>query len=189
MRKPPAILRAEKACPSADATADGHFAYKISEFDRKPSSVVCGHLSRRIVADALKRYSRHAPGGRPIWRMPNLAPDGVCTARRVAAAPVSSCLPFPSLQLALRSVSVALSLESPPPDVIRRPALRCSDFPHGLRRAAAKSTRTFIIPQKRAQSQLFATRLGKLFFLQTLVFCRKMLYNISVKILEGSVFL
>ena len=62
--------------------------------------------------------------------MPNLASDGVYTAHSVTGAPVSSYLPFPSLQIALRSVSVALSLESPPPDVIRRPALRCSDFPH-----------------------------------------------------------
>ena len=29
-----------------------------------------------------------------------------------------------------RSISVALSLKSPSPDVIRRPALRCPDFPH-----------------------------------------------------------
>ena len=96
-----------------------------------------GHLSGRIVADAFKRYSRLMPGEQPIRQKPNLASDGVYTARRVAAAPVSSYLPFPSLQISLRSVSVALSLESPPPDVIRRPALRCSDFPHD-RQAATR---------------------------------------------------
>ena len=107
----------------------------------KPGSVVYGHLSGRIVADALKRYSQPVPDEQSIWHRPNLAPDGVYTARSVTGAPVSSYLPFPSLQIALRSVSVALSLESPPPDVIRRPALRCPDFPHGLRRAAVQPTR------------------------------------------------
>ena len=64
--------------------------------------------------------------------MPNLAPNGVCTARRITAPSVSSYLPFPSLQITLRSVSVALSLKSPSPDVIRRSALWCSDFTHGV---------------------------------------------------------
>ncbi len=72
--------------------------YKLPSLICKPGSVVCGHLSRRIVADALKRCSRRTPGEQPWRHAPNLAPDGVCTARRVTAAPVSSYLPFPSLQ-------------------------------------------------------------------------------------------
>ena len=97
----------------------------------KPGSVWYGHLSRHVVTDAFKRYSR-SPSSEPlIRRQSNLAPNGVYTARFVTETSVSSYLPFPSLQIALRSVSVALSLESPPPDVIRRPALWCPDFPHG----------------------------------------------------------
>ena len=34
----------------------------------------------------------------------------------------------------LRFISVALSLKSPSPDVIRHPVLCCSDFPHCLKR-------------------------------------------------------
>ncbi len=120
------------------------FSFCVPSLICKPSSVVYGHLSGRAVTGAFKRYSRQPSGEQPVRRLPNLAPDGVYTAHRVTAAPVSSYLPFPSLQIALRSVSVALSLESPPPDVIRRPALRCSDFPHGAkRRATVKSTRNF----------------------------------------------
>ena len=102
----------------------------------------------------------------PMRHPPNLAPNGVCTARRVTAVPVSSYLPFPSLQISLRSVSVALSLESPPPDVIRRSALRCSDFPHG-----ASATRPynrlgsfFIISRIPARCQVYE-RLGLKVFL------------------------
>ena len=39
------------------------------------------------------------------------------------------------------SFSMALSLGSPPPDVIRHPALRSSDFPHALRPAIIFPTR------------------------------------------------
>ena len=41
-------------------------------------------------------------------------------------------LPYPSTltRKIWRYISVALSLESPPPDVIRHPALRSPDFPH-----------------------------------------------------------
>ena len=67
----------------------------------------------------------------PIWQTPNLAAGGVYMAYRVTAVSVSSYLAFPSLQSkALRFISVALSLKSPSPDVIRHPVLCCSDFPH-----------------------------------------------------------
>ena len=71
----------------------------------------------------------------PIWRIPNLAAGGVYMAYRVTTVSVSSYLAFPSLQgIALRFISVALSLKSPSPDVIRHPVLCCSDFPHGVSR-------------------------------------------------------
>ena len=50
----------------------------------------------------------------------------------VAGARVSSYLAFPSLPVTGRFLSVALSLESPPPGVTRHSALWCSDFPHPL---------------------------------------------------------
>jgi len=50
----------------------------------------------------------------------------------VAGARVSSYLAFPSLPVSGRFISVALSLESPPPGVTRHSALWCSDFPHPL---------------------------------------------------------
>ena len=66
-----------------------------------------------------------------LWQTPNLAAGGVYMAYRVTAVSVSSYLAFPSLQSkALRFISVALSLKSPSPDVIRHPVLCCSDFPH-----------------------------------------------------------
>ncbi len=40
--------------------------------------------------------------------------------------------PFHPYRSIRRYISVALALESPPPDVIWHPALRCSDFPHAL---------------------------------------------------------
>ncbi len=70
----------------------------------------------------------------PVRRTPNLAAGGVYMARRVTAAPVSSYLAFPPLrkrESLPRYISVALSLKSPSPDVIRRPVLCCPDFPHG----------------------------------------------------------
>ncbi len=49
----------------------------------------------------------------------------------VAKRAVSSYLTFPSLpSKTWRFISVALSLESPPPDVIWHPTLWSSDFPH-----------------------------------------------------------
>ena len=71
---------------------------KIPSLACKPSSVVYGHLSGNAVAGELKRCSQLPPGEQPVRRQPNLAPDGVYTARGVSAAPVSSYLPFPSLQ-------------------------------------------------------------------------------------------
>ncbi len=48
----------------------------------------------------------------------------------------------------LRFISVALSLKSPSPDVIRHPVLCCSDFPHGQKtpRPYNRLKSFFIIP-------------------------------------------
>ena len=153
------------------------------EIVSKPSSVEYGHLSSRTVAGTFQRYSRPPPGEQPLRQRPNLAPDGVYTARRVAAAPVSSYLPFPSLQNTLRSVSVALSLKSPSPDVIRRPALWCSDFPHGITprdRIANSGTYYYIRSGRRCQPN------GETFFrrnfCKTLVILCKSIYNSKRKI-------
>ena len=60
-----------------------------------------------------------------------LASDGVYMAFSVTRETVVSYTAFPPLPgKTWRYLSVALSLESPPPDVIRHPALRSPDFPH-----------------------------------------------------------
>ena len=60
-----------------------------------------------------------------------LASDGVYMAFSVTRETVVSYTAFPPLPgKTWRYLSVALSLESPPPDVIRPPALRSPDFPH-----------------------------------------------------------
>ena len=63
-----------------------------------------------------------------------LASDGVYMAFSVTRETVVSYTAFPPLpeesKFPRRYLSVALSLESPPPDVIRHPALRSPDFPH-----------------------------------------------------------
>ena len=59
-----------------------------------------------------------------------LASDGVYMAFSVTRETVVSYTAFPPLpEKTWRYLSVALSLESPPPDVIRHPALRSPDFP------------------------------------------------------------
>lgn len=102
---------------------------------RKPSSVV-GRSSiyspRRREALAISLEARRAAvsllvGSCIGWGLQR---------NRVATARVSSYLAFPALpgQKPGRYISVALSLESPPPAVSWHPALRCSDFPHGIPR-------------------------------------------------------
>ncbi len=107
-----------------------------SERACKPGSVERGHLSTPAVTDRLKRYSRTFSGGQPYVKR-----SQTCIGRGLHGTgryrPVGELLPrlssFAIIRLATdigRSISVALSLGSPPPDVIRRPALRCPDFPH-----------------------------------------------------------
>ena len=95
----------------------------------KPSYVENGHLSRLPVTRKLQRPTL-GHDGQPYNPMCGLASDGVYRASSVTRGAVSSYLAFPPLPENWRFISVALSLESPPPDVIRHPALRSSDFPH-----------------------------------------------------------
>jgi len=53
----------------------------------------------------------------------NLAPSGVYRATIVTNRPVGSCPTFPPLPKIWKSISVALSLESPPPAVNWHPVL------------------------------------------------------------------
>ena len=55
---------------------------------------------------------------------------GFTCALSVTVQAVVSYTAFPPLLPGERYISVALSLESPPPDVIRHSALRSPDFPH-----------------------------------------------------------
>ena len=113
----------------------------------KPSSVVDDHLSRPGVAAQAPAIAGNTAGHRII-------PIASCTRwglhhGRVARPWVSSYLAFPPLLILAdgRYISVALSLESPPPAVSWHPALWCSDFPHTFRHAIVWSPRTFpIIP-------------------------------------------
>ena len=101
----------------------------------KPGSVENGHLSRRKVANALKRYCGNRTG-RPMCPR-NLAPDGVYMTAQSPGRRCALTAPFHPYRSCLRRyLSVALALESPPPAVSWHPALRCPDFPHTLRHAA-----------------------------------------------------
>ena len=102
------------------------------EQDDKPGYVLDDHLSRPSVARRLKRPTwdwRAACGFlrapvRPCFgwglHVPHLLPDA-----RWSLTP-----PFqPYREKSRRYISVALAWESPPPDVIRHPALCSPDFP------------------------------------------------------------
>ena len=108
------------ACPCLD------YLFPDSPFSKsvyKPSYVKNGHLSRLPVARKLQQPTlRH--DGPPYCPMRGLASDGVYMALPVTRETVGSYPAFPPLPAkSRRYISVALSLESPPPDVIRHPAL------------------------------------------------------------------
>ncbi len=105
-----------------------------------------GHLSSLAVADKLKRYSRYSVG-----RTALLTDTQSCSGWGLHGIPCYHSIgePLPRLSILTASglpegnqdesssrlrrfISVALSLRSPSPDVIRHPVLCCSDFPHGL---------------------------------------------------------
>ena len=106
-----------------------------------------GHLSRLTVTDKLKRYSRYSVGRTALltdtqscseWglhgilcyhNIGELLPRlSILTANRQPTNEHSS----QKASNLRRFISVALSLKSPSPDVIRHPVLCCSDFPHGI---------------------------------------------------------
>ena len=93
----------------------------------KPGYVLNGHLSSPYVTVRIKRPTlKH--DGPPYRLMCGLASDGVYMAQPVTRLTVVSYTAVPPLPGAdhagsRRFISVALSLESPPPDVIRHPAL------------------------------------------------------------------
>ncbi len=116
----------------------------------KPGSVFGNHLSRPAVAGRLERPTfREAPSRRLSGTLRTAVRGSRGCARsylsirscsgwglhggRVSAPPVSSYLAISPLPAPKRRryVSVALSLGSPPADVIRHPALRSPDFPPG----------------------------------------------------------
>ena len=104
----------------------------------KPSSVFDSHLSRPHISIRLKpRHGIKYAGPARVKTTPSVSvlhqvgftwPDGL--------PPAGELLPRLSIlacneKLRQRFLSVALSLESPPPGVTRHPALRSSDFPRG----------------------------------------------------------
>ena len=109
------------------------FMYEIS---RKRSSVLSNHLSRFIVTNKLKRYTRKR-GGQPLnVSLFDLAPGGVYIAIMspwcwwALTSPFHPYLIyFNKLKYIRRYLSVALSFKSPWLDVIQHPALWSSDFP------------------------------------------------------------
>ena len=114
----------------------------------KPSSVFGGHLSRPTVTGGFKRNPESLTGR--LKRSFVSCSEWGLHRGQVAKPRVSSYLAFPPLHAkGVRYLSVALSLGSPPPGVTRHPALRSSDFPHTLRRAAARQ------PHKRVDYSTF----------------------------------
>ena len=86
----------------------------------------------------LPTASSDLPGnrsGKPIISYLVLLRMGFTCALLVTSEAVVSYTAFPPLPDTIgRFISVALALESPPPDVIRHPALRSPDFPHPRKR-------------------------------------------------------
>ena len=68
--------------------------------------------------------------GKPIALYSVLLRMGFAYALLVTKEAVVSYTALPPLPVTWRFISVALSLELPPPDVIRHPALWSPDFPH-----------------------------------------------------------
>ncbi len=98
----------------------------------KPGSVFDDYLSRPYITARFKPPPNTGTSGRLSLHEPIRCCFGWgLHGRCVTAAPVSSYLAFPPLPAHLhrKSISVALSLESPPPGVTRHPALRSPDFP------------------------------------------------------------
>ena len=122
------ISLALKSCPQGAAFIIGWWVFN------KPSSVPQSgdnHLSRLAVTCKLKRHNPEGSAGNFIPSLFGLAPDGVYLASLLPDCWCALTAPFhPYLLTQAVHISVALSLRSPSPDVIRHPALWSSDFPH-----------------------------------------------------------
>ena len=133
-------MAATKTTPLHGASPCGGavLSAKMSVSDAcKPSSVIGGHLSRPVVTSGFKRNPESLTGR--LKRSFVSCSEWGLHRGQVARPRVSSYLTFPPLHTrGMRYLSVALSLGSPPPGVTRHPALCSSDFPHTLRRAAAR---------------------------------------------------
>ena len=117
----------------------------MCERAHKPSSVLGDHLSRPHVA-------MEAPAIAGTRRAPHVSHcilHQVGFTARTSRQAAGELLPRLSILTRRRKrgrfISVALSLESPPPSVRRHPARWCSDFPHASRHAIAWSPHTVCI--------------------------------------------
>ena len=104
----------------------------------KPSSVRFhddDYLSRQKIASLLKRLNPE--GQRATSTLPYSVLLQMGFTKPISLLTAGVLLPHLSTltTYAAVSFSMALSLGLPPPDVIRHPALRSSDFPHALRPA------------------------------------------------------
>lgn len=96
----------------------------------KPGSVVNGHLSWYTVTSIIMRFFCGTERA-ILYCSFHLASSGVYIAFTVTSKAVSFYLTFPPLPISNRRfISVALSLESPPPAVNWHSALWSPDFPH-----------------------------------------------------------
>lgn len=87
---------------------------------RRISRVLSKAIIYLVLLSPVNSSDLPKPSGQPKVCF-GLAPSGVYMALSVTAKAVSSYLTFPPLPYKRRFISVALSLESPPPDVIWHP--------------------------------------------------------------------
>ena len=92
------------------------------EQNDKPGYVIDDHLSSSAVTNGIKRPTRKRSGP-PYAFYSVLLRMGFTYALHVTTQAVVSYTAIPPLPHMWRYISVALSLESPPPDVIWHPAL------------------------------------------------------------------
>ena len=117
------VIFFKKACVKKGSVSNSHLRHSHNSVC-KPGSVVNGHQSSLTVTDKLRGFPR-ATCGYSSGKQSDcgVASDRVYSASALPWKRVSSYLAFPPLPLSRRFISVALSLESPPADVISYPAL------------------------------------------------------------------
>ena len=135
----------------------GHFyACAFCEPVCKPSSVLDGHLSRRTVSGTLERIISRRRANACSHFLHRAGFTGTSSRQDVC-----ELLPHISTlaRKNVRYISVALSLKSPSPDVIRHPVLCCSDFPHAVTCAQLPARLIFsILIHSTGECQLFFCR-------------------------------